>query len=112
MMQEILQDLELPLDKPEPLPFPFNQRTFCRYEPIEKRIEEARVLVIDDLLRDERDISEVARQEWGRSLRTHLNRERLVAEMALENILNNVSRLVKRHETHVAHLSEVAAAVK
>jgi GMP synthase-like glutamine amidotransferase len=109
-MQEILLDKELPLDKPEPLPFPFNQRTFCRYEPIEKRIEAARVLVIDDLLRDERDITDVARQDWGRDLKLHLNRERLVAGLALENILNNVSRLVKKPVTRVAHLSEIAAA--
>jgi GMP synthase (glutamine-hydrolysing) len=81
-------------------------------EPIEQRIEEARVLVIDDLLRDERDVSEVARKDWGRGVTTHLNRERMVAELALENILNNVSRLVKRPETRVAHLSEVAEVVE
>ena len=111
-MQEILGDIELPLDKPEPIPFPFNQRAFCRYEPIEKRIEEARVLVIDDLLRDERDMSEVAWKEWGRRARTHLNRERMVAGLALDNILNNISRLVKRPETRIAHLSEIAEAVE
>lgn len=110
-MQEILIEDQLPLDKSEPLPFPFNQRTFCRYEPIEKRIEEARVLVIDDLLRDERDLSEVAFKEWGQTVKTHLNRERMIAGLALENILNNVSRLVKRPETRVAHLSEIAEAV-
>ncbi|MGB7924824.1 MAG: hypothetical protein WCF57_16395 [Pyrinomonadaceae bacterium] len=111
MMQEILIENQIPLDKPEPLPFPFNQRSFCRYEPIEKRIEEARVLVIDDLLRDERDLSEVAFKEWGQTVKSHLNRERMIAGLALENILNNVSRLVKRPETRVAHLSEIAEAV-
>ena len=54
MVEEILLNENIPIDKPEPLPFPFNQRAFCRYEPIEKRIETARVLVVDDLLRDER----------------------------------------------------------
>ena len=34
-------------DTVEPLPFPFNQQTFCRYEPIEKSIDEARVLIVD-----------------------------------------------------------------
>jgi GMP synthase-like glutamine amidotransferase len=111
MMQEIFEDLEPQLDNPEQLPFPFNQRAFCHYEPIEKRIERARVLVIDDLLRDEQDISEVARKEWGRSLKTQLKRERMVAGLALENILNNVSRLVKHPLTKVAHLSEVAGEV-
>ena len=94
------------------LPFPFNQQTFCRYEPVEQRIEEARVLVIDNLLRDERDLSEVAREEWGELLAAELRRERLIAGMAIENILNNVSRLVKRPTTEVAHLSEIGNAAK
>ena len=90
------------------LPFPFNQQTYCRYEPIEQRIDEARVLVVDNLLRDERDLSPVAIHEWGDSaLAVQLKRERLIAGMAIENILNNISRLVKRPITEVAHLSEV-----
>ena len=92
------------------LPFPFNQQSFCRYEPVEQRIDEARVLVVDSLLRDERDLSSVARNEWGTLLPSQLKRERLIASMAMENILNNVSRLVKRPLTKVAHISEVAAA--
>jgi GMP synthase (glutamine-hydrolysing) len=94
------------------LPFPFNQQTFCRYEPVEQRIEEARVLVIDNLLRDEQDLSEVARDEWGELLAAELRRERLIAGMAIENILNNVSRLVKRPTTEVAHVSEVGDVAK
>jgi len=94
------------------LPFPFNQQTYCRYEPVEQRIEEARVLVIDNLLRDERDLSEVAREEWGPLLAAELRRERLIAGMAIENILNNVSRLVKRPTTEVAHLAEIGEASK
>jgi GMP synthase (glutamine-hydrolysing) len=92
------------------LPFPFNQQNFCRYEPINQSIEEARV--IDNLLRDDRDLSSVARAEWGETLAAEMRRERLIAGMAVENIQNNISRLVKRPTTHVAHLSEVAAAVK
>jgi GMP synthase (glutamine-hydrolysing) len=111
MIEEIKLEQNTPLDAPEPLPFPFNQRPFCRYEPIEKRIEEARVLVIDDLLRNEDDISEVARREWGRYLNTELQRERKIAGMAMENILNNIERLVKRPTTRVAHLSEIGEAV-
>jgi hypothetical protein len=30
------------------LPFPYNNQTFCRYEPIEKRIEHAKVLIVND----------------------------------------------------------------
>jgi GMP synthase-like glutamine amidotransferase len=92
------------------LPFPFNQQTFCRYEPVAQRIEKARVLVIDNLLRDQQDLSEVAREEWGKGLAAELKRERLIAGMAIENIVNNISRLVKEPETLVAHVSEVASA--
>ena len=97
---------------PSSLPFPFNQQNFCRYEPIHQSIDEARVLVIDNLLRDERDLSSVARAEWGETLAAEMRRERLIAGMAVENILNNISRLVKSPTTEVAHLSEVATAAK
>ncbi len=103
------QDLNTPTTA---LPFPFNQQNFCRYEPISQSIDEARVLVIDNLLRDERDLSSVARAEWGETLTAEMRRERLIAGMAVENILNNISRLVKTPTTEVAHLSEVATAAK
>ena len=103
------QDLNTPTTS---LPFPFNQQNFCRYEPVSQSIDEARVLVIDNLLRDERDLSSVARAEWGETLTAEMRRERLIAGMAVENILNNISRLVKSPTTEVAHLSEVATAAK
>lgn len=109
-MSQDLNPQNDPTEIPGPLPFPFNQQSFCRYEPVEQRIEEARVLVIDNLLRDERDLSPVAHQEWGQMLAAQLRRERLIAGMAIENILNNISRLVKRPTTEVAHLSEAAEA--
>ena len=94
----------------ELIPFPFTQQTFCRYEPVEQRIDTARVLVIDSLLRDDSDLSAVAREEWGPAVDAEMRRERLIAGMAVENILNNISRLVKDPVTDVAHLSEVAEA--
>jgi GMP synthase (glutamine-hydrolysing) len=95
-------------DQAEPLPFPFNQRAFCKYEPIEKKIDSIRILVVDDLLRDDGDISDVAREEWGRRAESNLKREREIAGLALANITNNVERLVRRPETRVAHFSELA----
>jgi GMP synthase (glutamine-hydrolysing) len=100
-----------PLDAAEPLPFPFNQQTFCRYEPIEKRIEAARVLVVDNLLRDEDDLSDVGHKEWGEAAAAQIKRERTIAKLAIENILNNVSRLVVNPTSHVTHLAHLAAAV-
>lgn len=98
------------LEISDPLPFPFNQQTFCRYEPIEKRVEQIRILVIDDLLRDQNDLSELALAELGRSAASQLQREREIAGMAIQNILNNIARLVQRPTTYVAHVSEVADA--
>jgi len=100
------------LDAVEPLPFPFNQQTFCRYEPIEKSIEAARVLIVDNLLRDEDDLSDVARADWGRDVSLHLKREREIAGLALQNITSNVQRLVKKPHTRVVHVSELAAAAE
>src|SRR6185369_11194746 len=97
---------------PNALPFPFKYQNFCGYEPVHLSIAEARVLVIDNLLRDERDLSTVARKEWGELLAAELRRERLIASMAIENILNNISRLVKRPITEVVHVSEIAEATK
>lgn len=94
----------------ELIPFPFTQQTFCRYEPVEQRIPAARILVIDSLLRDEADLSDVAREDWGEMLVAQMRRERLIAGMAIENILNNISRLVKDPTSEVAHVSEVAEA--
>jgi GMP synthase-like glutamine amidotransferase len=99
-------------DAREALPFPFNQHTFCRYEPIKKRIETARVLVVDNLLRDEGDLSDVGRAEWGDAASTQLKRERHIAQMALENIRNNIDRLVVSPTTEVAHLANVEKAAK
>ncbi|MFL6336878.1 MAG: type 1 glutamine amidotransferase [Pyrinomonadaceae bacterium] len=95
------------------LPFPYSQRPYCPYEPFEKRVGSIRVLVVNDLLRDESDLSETARREWGESAAAKLERERYISGLALDNIVNNIKRLVEEPEIHVAHLSEaVEAAAK
>lgn len=99
-----------PAEVGTPLPFPFNQQNFCRYEPIEQKIEKARILVVDNLLRDEQDLSPVAIREWGDLAAAQLKRERMIAGMAIENILTNVARLVKEPTTEVVHVSDVARA--
>lgn len=96
----------------QPLPFPYNQQTFCRYEPIEKQIEQVRVLVVDSLLRDEDDLSDVARSEWGTATALEMRRERKIAGMAMENIISNVERLVKNPSTHISNLASVALSAK
>jgi GMP synthase-like glutamine amidotransferase len=93
-----------------PLPFPFNQQTFCHYEPIEKQIDKVRVLVVDSLLRDEDDLSDVARTEWGKAAPAEIKRERRIAEMAMDNILSNIERLVKGPTSKVSPLASIGGA--
>jgi len=96
----------------EKLPFPYNKSTYCRYEPIEKTIDYAKVLIVNDLLRYDSDISDLARHDWDGSAKQKLEFERKVSGMACNNIANNVLRLVKNPKTMTVHLSEVADAVK
>jgi GMP synthase (glutamine-hydrolysing) len=94
------------------LPFPFNQQTFCRYEPIEKQIDKVRVLVVDSLIRDEHGLSDVARTDWGDGTSLEIKRERRIAKMAIENILSNIERLVKTPTTKVTPLASIAVAAQ
>ncbi len=96
----------------ETLPFPFNNRPFCRYEPIEQKIEHAKVLIVNDLLRYDDDLSDLAREEWNGSKETKLRFERKISGMACDNIAKNVLRLVKQPKTLTVHLSEVGEATQ
>jgi len=98
--------------QPETLPFPFNNRPFCRYEPIEKKIAHAKVLIVNDLLRYEDDLSDLAREEWNGTKEGKLRFERKISGMACDNIAKNVLRLVKNPKTLTVHLSEVGEAAK
>jgi GMP synthase (glutamine-hydrolysing) len=98
--------------EPEKLPFPYNKQTFCRYEPIEKTIDHAKVLIVNDLLRYESDLSPLARTEWNGTTEAKLEFERKVSSMACDNIAKNVLRLVKNPKTLTVHLSEIAEAAK
>ncbi|MFN2576835.1 MAG: type 1 glutamine amidotransferase [Pyrinomonadaceae bacterium] len=91
----------------ESRPFPFNQQNFCHYESIDKTIAKARVLIVDNLLRDENDLSDIARHEMGRDVHTQLKREREIASLALQNIVTNIERLVQQPVTEIAHVSEL-----
>src|SRR5687767_10987320 len=94
------------------LPFPYNKQAFCHYEPIEKRIPYAKVLIVNDLLRYETDLSDLAREEWNGTTETKLKFERKISGMACNNIAKNVLRLVKQPKTLTVHLSEVGEAAK
>jgi len=98
--------------EPEKLPFPYNKQTYCRYEPIEKRIQHAKVLIVNDLLRYESDLSELAHKDWNGSTKAKLEFERKVSGMACNNIAKNVLRLVQNPKTMTVHLSELADAAE
>ena len=92
------------------LPFPYNKQAFCRYEPIEKKIAHAKVLIVNDLLRYEEDLSDLALKEWNGTKDSKLRFERKISGMACDNIAKNVLRLVKNPKTLTVHLSEVGEA--
>lgn len=95
----------------EGLPFPYNKRTFCRYEPIEQKVEHAKVLIVNNLLRYESDLSPLARTEWNGTTASRLKLENKISAMACNNIAKNVLRLVKHPKTRTVHLSEIQNAV-
>lgn len=107
-------DVMSPSVKPNPklqeLPFPYNNRPFCRYEPIEKRIEHAKVLIVNNLFRYESDLSEIAKTEWNSTAESKVRFENKISAMACNNIAQNVLRLVRQPKTLTVHLSEVAEA--
>ena|SRR5687767_15517111 len=88
-LQPVQTEHTTPADGDHTLPFPFNQQTFCRYESIEQTIDAARVLIVDNLLRDEGDVSDIARNEWGKEISSELKRERQIASLAMQNIVTN-----------------------
>lgn len=94
------------------LPFPYHKRPFCRYEPIEKKIDHAKVLIMNNLLRYESDMSSLARAEWNGTTGAKLRFERKISGLACDNIAQNVNRLVKQPKTLTVHLSEVAEAAE
>ena len=96
----------------EKLPFPYNKSTYCRYEPIEQKIEHAKVLIVNDLLRYDSDLSDLARKDWDGTAEVKLEFERKVSGMACNNIAQNVLRLVKNPKTMTVHLSELADAAQ
>jgi len=94
----------------EELPFPYSNRAYCAYEPIEQTISHARVLIVNSLLRYESDLSPLAAEEWADEVKAKLKFERWVSGLATDNIAQNVLRLVRRPKTLTVHLSEIAEA--
>jgi len=107
-----MHDAVAKVTQSEKLPFPYNKSTYCRYESIEKTIDHAKVLIVNDLLRYESDLSPLAHEDWDGTTKAKLEFERKVSSMACNNIAKNVLRLVKNPKTMTVHLSELADAAE
>jgi len=113
MFAEMTTETSLePAETIEPLPFPYTLKPFCPFEPIEKRIETIRVLVVNNLLTEEGHLSDAALEELGPRAEAHIARERHISHLAVDNILSNITRLVRDPVTRVAHLSEAPEAAR
>jgi hypothetical protein len=72
-----------------------------------RRIGAIRVVVVNDLIHDESDFSDVARAEPNFDERAWVKRDRYIAGLALPNIENNIRNLAESPEVLTLHLSEV-----
>lgn len=86
---------------------PMNAGIYCEFEPIKPKISGMSVLIVDNLLRAESQMSEIARNQPGFDARSWLKNERIIAALALENIEQNVKRLVQKPNVRIVHFSEV-----
>jgi GMP synthase (glutamine-hydrolysing) len=74
-----------------------------------RRIDAIRVVIVDNLLRTEDDISDIARELPGFDERAWLKTDRYISSLAIPNIEQNVHNLAERPEVKILHLSEANA---
>lgn len=80
---------------------------YCLFELITPRIQTMRVILVDNLIADENQYSEVAHHEPGFHAGKWVRLERMIAGMAMSNIENNVRKLVRQPEVRIVHLSQL-----
>ncbi|MBX7222883.1 MAG: hypothetical protein K1Y36_23245 [Blastocatellia bacterium] len=84
---------------------------YCEYEPIQARIESARVVVVDGLIHKVEDFSELAYREPFFNPAERVKEERTIAGFAIGNIVQNVKRLIRNAEIMVAPLPDLSHAM-
>src|SRR5262245_40546136 len=72
-----------------------------------RRIGTIRVVVVNNLIHDESDFSDVARAEASFDERAWVKRDRYISGLALANIDHNIRNLADAPEILTLHLSEV-----
>ncbi len=80
---------------------------YCVYEPIVARIESIRVLLVDNLIAEESQYSDVATREPDFRPDRWVRLERFVSSLALANIESNIRMLVRRPVIRVVHLADL-----
>ncbi len=85
---------------------PVQIKNYCDFEPFKPKIESMNIMIVDNLLKSESDISSTAVQEPDFNPLKWLREERHIAGLALENITRNVLTLIKNSRTKIIHLSD------
>jgi GMP synthase-like glutamine amidotransferase len=80
---------------------------YCVFEVIRPRIQTMRVILVDNLIADESQYSDIARRQEGFHAGGWVRLERMIASMAMGNIENNVRNLVVAPEVRIVHLSQL-----
>jgi GMP synthase-like glutamine amidotransferase len=80
---------------------------YCVFEVIRPRIRTMRVILVDNLIADQGQYSDIARRQKDFDAARWLRIERTIASMAMSNIENNVRNLVVAPEIRVVHLSQL-----
>jgi GMP synthase-like glutamine amidotransferase len=80
---------------------------YCVFELITPRIQTMRIVLVDNLVADENQYSDIARRERDFHAGKWLRIERMIAAMAMANIEGNVRKLIRQPEIEIVHLSEL-----
>lgn len=74
---------------------------------VDRRIDAIRVVIVNNLLHEPEDLSDLARQDPSFDERAWIKQERYISGLALPNIEKNVKNLAIRPEVLTLHLSQV-----
>ncbi|HKQ73146.1 MAG TPA: hypothetical protein VJ810_05420 [Blastocatellia bacterium] len=80
---------------------------YCVFEVIRPRIQTMRVILVDNLIADESQYSDLARRQGDFHAGGWVRLERMIASMAMGNIENNVRNLVVAPDVRIVHLSQL-----
>jgi len=80
---------------------------YCAFEVIRPRVQTMRVVLVDNLIADESQYSDVARRQGDFHAGRWVRLERMIASMAMSNIENNIGALVVAPEVRIVHLSQL-----